>query len=160
MTRHTIASAPAGEAASATRHACTTPSRRDNYPLQNSAPLDRWATAASRLSSTLRDRVASWLREVFGEVEFSESVLRRGHMGPEALCRVCRKDVCNNGQMCPEQLIADCSAHGHEVLLDYYLRHEGQGPTCRPQNVRPATEWQWRSLVREQREKRRLRYRR
>ena len=97
MTRHTIASVPTDEAATATRHACTTPSRRDNYPLQNSAPLDRWATAASRLSSTLRDRVASWLREVFGEVEFT--------LGD--YCTIC-DDVHATGAQCPRAMLGPC----------------------------------------------------
>lgn len=90
---------------------------------------------------------ATWCRDTFGPIEFSESVRRIGYNDGES-CRSCRKDLHDDGEMCPEQRSADCSACGQRVLLTYwgcprvYVYAEVQR-THRLSNIAPTTREEW-----------------
>lgn len=86
----------------------------------HAAPIMR-RTAARRLIGIFLKAAVRRVLDVLGPVEFSVSVNRRGFLGLDALCRVCRVDVHDIGEMCRKQLIADCSICGRELYLDYYL---------------------------------------
>lgn len=111
--------------------------------------VNRWLIAAGRRLTAFEAFVAAWCTDHLGEIEFSESVHRRGFVGLMNRCTVCHADVHDFGEMCPDQKVADCAACGHAVILDYYLNHyEGRRPTHVISNIRPATDAEWRSLLR------------
>jgi hypothetical protein len=125
------------------------------------ATLARWRTAARHLAGALLDRFAAACRELTGEITFKPSIAvhRHGYLGRDSTCRVCRLDIHDFGEMCPEQRAADCSGCGQTVLLDYYLNHRcptGR-PTHRISNIRKTTPAQWRAILREQRIRERIR---
>jgi hypothetical protein len=117
----------------------------------HAAPIRRW-TAARRRIGTFVQAAARRIRDVLGPLEFSVSVNRRGFLGRDALCGVCRADVHDIGEMCPRQLIADCSGCGRELYLDYYLNAMGEAgcqDADRPHhtlaNFRSAIVSEWRA---------------
>jgi len=63
-------------------------------------------------------RFLAWAKDFFGPVEFTIAA-RRG-LSIDDLCVVCRRDVHDDGEVCPEQFVGDCSTCGQTVLLDYY----------------------------------------
>jgi hypothetical protein len=139
------ASVPTETASSLSTGTACIPSRRSLL----FSKVNRWLIAAGQRLTAFQASFARWRVDHLGTIEFTESVHRRGFAGLMNRCTVCHADVHDFGEMCPVQKIADCAACGHSVILDYYLNHyEGRRPTHVISNVRPATETEWRSLLR------------
>lgn len=116
------------------------------------------ARLSQRLNATIcrwlgacREWVAEKLKVISGEVQFSTSVHRRGHLGLDAVCNVCRADVHDLGEMCPLQWTGQCDICG-PVLLDFYRNCSADDRAHRRTHVidyrtaHPTTPDEWRRL--------------
>lgn len=117
-----------GEAATLSRSADSP--RRDD-----SLTPGRLLTAARSLLGFLRD--------FFGPIELTVG-RRRGYV---EICSICQRDVHDLGEVCPRQLVADCSGCGQVVDLDRFGR---SCPTGRPNhyitNIRPKPQRRLRAI--------------